>query len=64
LTLTPTFGSASNFESFITAQQPQAGQGQPQPIEPVQLPVPLDKLTAEERAELRRQLQASLKMAA
>jgi hypothetical protein len=41
-------------------QQP----GQAQPAEPVQLPVPLEKLTAEERAELRRQLQASLKMAA
>jgi hypothetical protein len=46
-------------------QQPGAQQpGQAQPAEPVQLPVPLDKLTAEERAELRRQLQASLKMAA
>ena len=44
------------------AQQPQPGQAQP--AEPVQLPVPLDKLTAEERGELRRQLQASLKMAA
>jgi hypothetical protein len=41
-------------------QQP----GQAQPAEPIPLPVPLDKLTAEERAELRRQLQASLKMAA
>ena len=44
------------------AQQPQPGQAQP--AEPVQLPVPLDKLTAEERGELRRQLQASMKMAA
>ena len=43
-------------------QQPQPGQAQP--AEPIPLPVPLDKLTAEERAELRRQLQASLKMAA
>ena len=41
-------------------QQP----GQAQPAEPIPLPVPLEKLSAEERAELRRQLQASLKMAA
>jgi len=43
-------------------QQPQPGLAQP--VEPVPLPVPLEKLTKEERAELRRQLQASLKMAA
>jgi Ca-activated chloride channel family protein len=43
-------------------QQPQPGQAQP--VEPVPLPIPLEKLTKEERAELRRQLQASLKMAA
>ena len=43
-------------------QQPQPGQAQP--AEPIPLPVPLEKLTKEERAELRRQLQASLKMAA
>ena len=42
--------------------QPQPGQAQP--AEPIPLPVPLEKLTKEERAELRRQLQASLKMAA
>jgi hypothetical protein len=43
-------------------QQPQPGQAQP--AEPIPLPVPLEKLTKEERGELRRQLQASLKMAA
>jgi hypothetical protein len=52
-----------------TAQQPATAQAptQPQanPAEaPIPLPIPLDKLTAEERGELRRQLQASLKMAA
>ena len=52
-----------------TAQQPAAAQAPAQTqakpvVAPVQLPVPLDKLTAEERAELRRQLQASMKMAA
>ena len=50
-----------------TAQEPPAAQQQPQakPAEaPIPLPVPLEKLTKEERAELRRQLQASLKMAA
>jgi len=52
-----------------TAQQPATAQAptQPQanPAEaPIPLPIPLDKLTAEERGELRRQLQASMKMAA
>jgi hypothetical protein len=55
-------------QSEPTAAQPAAAAGPtaagaPQE-EPVQLPVPLEKLTKEERAELRRQLQASLKMAA
>jgi len=52
-----------------TAQEPATAQppAQPQakPAEaPIPLPIPLDKLTAEERGELRRQLQASMKMAA
>jgi len=46
-----------------TAQAPTQSQAKPAE-EPIPLPIPLDKLTAEERGELRRQLQASLKMAA
>ena len=42
----------------------QAVQAPTAEVEPIDLPVPLEKLSAEERGELRRQLQASLKMAA
>jgi hypothetical protein len=60
---TPAQQPATAQQQPTTAQA--AAQPQANPAEaPIPLPIPLDKLTAEERAELRRQLQASLKMAA
>ena len=65
-TAQPTAGAQPTTTSAIKPISPtQSTTAQTAPIEePVQLPIPLDKLSAEERAELRRQLQASLKMAA
>jgi len=59
---TPTQQSATAQEP-ATAQAPTQPQANPAEA-PIPLPIPLDKLTAEERGELRRQLQASMKMAA
>jgi hypothetical protein len=59
----PATAQQSTAQEPTTAQAPTQSQAKPAE-EPIPLPIPLDKLTAEERGELRRQLQASMKMAA